>query len=356
MAKRDILKEAIVDAKAVKEVAIANAKAALEEAFTPQLKSMLSAKLEEMEKEDDLEEMSSPIMRHGMEGDTDREERETEYMRDDMMEGDDMSYEDDLDEEFSIEEILAELERDTLNEAEEEEEEEVEVETETETETEEDTEDEDTETTELEDMTDDELKDFIEDVISDMVAAGELEAGESFETEEGEVEIDMDMGVEDDEELGFEVEDDEEEVEIMETTIRNKNIAIGKTNKSLREAKAKIRDLEKANKILSESNKEIQLLNAKLLYTNKIFKAKNLTENEKVKVLGAFDKASTIKESKLVFETLSEGLKAKKINKRPIKESLGRASKVTGNFNRTKKPIIATDPMVERFQKLAGLN
>jgi len=355
MAKRDILKEAIADAKAVKEVAIANAKAALEEAFTPQLKSMLSAKLEEMEKEDDLDEMSNPIMRHGMEGDTDPEERETEYMRDDMMEGDDMSYEDDLDEEFSIEEILAELERDTLNEAEEEEEEEVEVETETETE--EDTEDDDTETTELEDMTDDELKDFIEDVISDMVAAGELEAGESFETEEGEVDIDMDMDVEveDDEELGFEVEDDEEEVEVMEAKIRNKNIAIGKTNKSLREAKAKIRDLEKANRILSESNKEIQLLNAKLLYTNKIFKAKNLTESEKVKVLGAFDNASTIKESKLVFETLSEGLKAKKLHKRPIKESLGRASKVTGNFNRTKKPIIATDPMVERFQQLAGL-
>ena len=52
MAKRDILKEAIADAKTVKETAIANAKAALEEAFTPQLKSMLATKLEEMDKED----------------------------------------------------------------------------------------------------------------------------------------------------------------------------------------------------------------------------------------------------------------------------------------------------------------
>ena len=344
MAKRDILKEAIADAKAVKEVAIANAKVALEEAFTPQLKSMLSAKLEEMENE----EMSNPIMRHGMEGDTDREERETEYMRDDMI---------DDEEDFNIDEILAELERDTLNEADDEEEEEVETETETETEEEEDTEDDETGTTELEDMTDGELKDFIEDVIADMVASGELEAGESFETEEGEEEIDMEMD-NDDEEIGFEIEDDEEEVEVMESPIyeRRKSKAVDKTIKELREAKAKLRTLEKANRILSESNKEIQLLNAKLLYTNKIFKAKNLTENEKVKVLGAFDKASTIKESKLVFETLSEGLKAKKLNKRPIKESLGRASKVTGNFNRTKKPIIATDPMVERFQKLAGLN
>jgi hypothetical protein len=50
---RAMLKEAIADAKAVKETAIANAKAALEEAFTPQLKSMLSMKLQEMDLEED---------------------------------------------------------------------------------------------------------------------------------------------------------------------------------------------------------------------------------------------------------------------------------------------------------------
>ena len=53
----DLLKEAIADAKAVRETALANAKMALEEAFTPQLKSMLSAKLKEDEFEDE-EEMS----------------------------------------------------------------------------------------------------------------------------------------------------------------------------------------------------------------------------------------------------------------------------------------------------------
>jgi hypothetical protein len=57
----------------------------------------------------------------------------------------------------------------------------------------------------------------------------------------------------------------------------------------------------------------------------------------------------------LVYETLSEGLKSKKSHKQPIKESLGRASRATGNFNRTKKPIIEANPMVDRFQKLAGL-
>ena len=49
MANRDLLKEAIADAKAVKETAIANAKAALEESFTPHLQDILSKKIQEME-------------------------------------------------------------------------------------------------------------------------------------------------------------------------------------------------------------------------------------------------------------------------------------------------------------------
>ena len=52
----NLLKEAIADAKTVRETAIANAKMALEEAFTPHLKSMLSAKLAEDEVEEGLED------------------------------------------------------------------------------------------------------------------------------------------------------------------------------------------------------------------------------------------------------------------------------------------------------------
>ena len=55
MTSRDVLKEAIAEAKAVKQAAIENAKAALNESFTPHLKSMLAAKLEEMEKVEDVE-------------------------------------------------------------------------------------------------------------------------------------------------------------------------------------------------------------------------------------------------------------------------------------------------------------
>ena len=65
---------------------------------------------------------------------------------------------------------------------------------------------------------------------------------------------------------------------------------------------------------------EVNLLNAKLLYTNKIFKAKNLTESEKIKVLNTFDKAETVKEVKLVFETLTESFRPT-AKKSAIKES-----------------------------------
>ena len=344
MAKRDILKEAIADAKAVKEVAIANAKAALEEAFTPKLKSMLAAKIAEMD-----ENEGSPVNEYdadfvefckknpqdptcpGSPWNEGKEEQASEPL------------EPNSDEELDLDEILAELEQDTLNEAEEvEAEEEVEVEDETETEE---------EGVELEDMTDEDLKLFIEDVIADMIAAGELEAGESVETEEDE---EIDIEVVDDEEVEVE---DSEEVEVAEA---NKSIGdiirltteSKKYRRAIRKSKYELKEAYATIKSLRSSLNEVNLLNAKLLYTNKIFKAKSLTENEKIKVLGAFDKATTVKETKLVFSTLSEGLNNKK---KQIRESLGSASKSTGNFTKNKKPIIEANPMVERFQKLAGL-
>jgi hypothetical protein len=105
------------------------------------------------------------------------------------------------------------------------------------------------------------------------------------------------------------------------------------------------------NVLKSELN-EINLLNSKLLYTNKIFKAKNLTEAQKVKVLTAFDKAETVKEVKLVFETLQESLE--KANKKElVRENKGFASKAIGIS--PKQPVVETNDMVNRFKKLAGL-
>jgi len=120
MANRDLLKEAIADAKSVKEAAIANAKAALEEAFTPYLKEKFTAKLAEMEAEEmdeakeemdenygkeEMEEMSNPVMRKGLKGD-DTEEKRTEKMREEKEEMDEMDLDEllaELDEELSEE-------------------------------------------------------------------------------------------------------------------------------------------------------------------------------------------------------------------------------------------------------------
>ena len=106
------------------------------------------------------------------------------------------------------------------------------------------------------------------------------------------------------------------------------------------------------NKLRRDIN-EVNLLNSKLLYTNKIFRNKNLTESQKVKVLNSFDKAETVKEVKLVFESLSTAFVAKKSN---IKESMGFASKPTGKAPINESaPVVQEDAMVARFKKLAGL-
>ena len=115
-------------------------------------------------------------------------------------------------------------------------------------------------------------------------------------------------------------------------------------------------ELEEAHTVIntlrSELN-EINLLNAKLLYTNKIFKAKTLNEEQKVKVLSSFDKATTVKEVKLVYSTLNEGLKVKNA---PIRENLGRASKATNTpVVNTKQPIVESNAVFDRMRKLAGL-
>jgi hypothetical protein len=307
---RDLLKEAIADAKTVKETAIANAKAALEEAFTPYLKEKLSMKINEMD------EMDEEEMDKGM-------------------------YEEESDKEVTLDELLAELEEgemeENLFEAEEEEEKEEEE-------------------MSIEDMDENDLKSFIEDVIKDMVSAGELEAGHEGENEE-----------EEEEEMELEPEEGEgeEDEEVNLDELLNEEDDMSESNVDLDELLAELEgdeELEESNEELEEAMatiatlrkdlNEINLLNAKLLYTNKIFRNKSLTESQKIKVLTAFDKATTKKEVELVYETLNEGLKVSTITKSPIKESLSSASKALGSAK--SKPIIENDAFA-RMRELAGL-
>ena len=296
---RDLLREAIADAKAVKETAIANAKAALTESFTPFLKEKLSQKISEME-----------------EGYIDEEVYENAEENNEGLD------------EISLDELLAELEENNPDEMEEN--------------LYEAKKDEKDEEMSLEDMSEDDLKSFIEDVIKDMVANNELEAG----NEEGAEEMDEPTDEEPTDEPADETAD-EEEVDLEE-------LLAEMNAEEPKEEDTKEEELEEAYGVIkhlkSELN-EINLLNAKLLYTNKIFRSKSLTESQKIRVLTAFDKAKTKKEAQLVYETLTEGLKVS-ITKTSIKESLGSASKSLGSA--IKKPIIENDAFA-RMRELAGL-
>ena len=379
MANNDLLKEAIADAKAVKETAIANAKLALEEAFTPHLKSMLSAKLEEMDKED-VDEGYGKYE----EDDVKAEMESKDEMKEEKEDMDEAKKE--LDE-INLDELLAELELDEDKRTDAEQEgykdgfedakddiekelksmkvseevsEEITEDARTDAEEEgykdgmkdekEDMEDDmDDEEIDLEDMSEDDLKGFIEDVIKDLVADGTIEAGEDFEEEDIEDVVD----VEDVEDVDVDVEIDEaKDMDKGEKGVGNEDG--DKDDSKIEKETEKMRFKEALDEIeaLKVELQEVNLLNAKLLYTNKVFKSKNLTEDKKVRVLKAFDKASTVKEAKVIFETLNEGLVSKTESKaRPQ----GSASKATGTITEAKKTIIESNDVYNRMRKLAGL-
>ena len=410
---RDLLKEAIADAKAVKETAIANAKLALEEAFTPHLKSMLAAKLEEMdkdedvkeEKEDKVEEMDAPSFerKNSPAGDSLKDLAPKKVGQSTVQEE-----KEEVDEEIDLDELLAELEdskdlseekdsKEEVKEAKDEDDkmeeakkaddkEEVKEDARTDAEEEgyldgmkdekEDMEDKmEDEEIDLEDMSEDDLKGFIEDVIKDMVADGEIEPGDEFVEDEVEVEDVEDVEVEDDVDVDVEISEEKDEMdesekvdeakeEIDERKSRVKgekgpgNEDGDKDDTKIEKETEKMRFKEAMDEIqeLKKELQEVNLLNAKLLYTNKIFKAKNLTESKKVKVLKAFDNAKDVNQAKTIFETLQTGLVDKSINE---SRNLGSASKASGleptATSNTKQPIIESNDVYNRMRKLAGL-
>ena len=374
MATSDMLRQAIADAKIIKETAIANAKNALEEAFTPKLKELLSEKIEEMDMEEEMEEgMHYEEETHEEkhheekemhEGEKEMHEGEKEMHEGDMEEGEDM-HEGEMSEE-DLEEMLKEMEKEMhegdmeegedmhegdmeegedmheekemhegdmeegedMHEKEEMHEEEKAHEAKDEMHEEEkahEGKDEMHEEEMHEEVSDEDLMDLIKDVVKSMADAGELEGVEvEFNDEEGE------------EEPEAEVEAEEETEELAE--MRKENA-----------------ELKEAVEFLTTQLNEINVLNAKLLYVNKIFKAKNLSESRKVKLLSQFDGASSIKEVKLVYNTVVANLaeETKVTKKSSLKEGVGRASKPSGVSSR--KPIVNVDPTVSRFQKLAGI-
>jgi hypothetical protein len=372
MANRDLFADAIADAKAVRETAIANAKAALEEAFTPHLKDMLAQKINEMDETTDEVEVVSEESRKER-AKVDKYEYEKGKLKGqnkfDKEVSTKINEKEEMDEELNLDELLAELEgldENARTDAEEEgyldgmkdEKEDLSEESEAERadvdkfEYEKGKEaGEDDDEINLDDMSEEELKAMIEDVIEDMVSSGDLEAGGDaveFVDDEEEIEdVDVTVDVTDTEEIELEenARTDAEEEGYLDGKADEKK----KLEKDLKEAKNAIQHLK------FELN-EINLLNSKLLYTNKVFKAKNLTENQKIKVLKAFDRAETVKEAKSIYTTLNENLATKNV-KSNIREAMGAASKPAGVAPKRSlnENIISEDAMVSRFKKLAGI-
>ena len=384
---KELLKEAIADAKAVREVALQNAKMALEEAFDSKIKNMLSAKLaEELEEDVELEETY-------MEDEKDEDMKEMSYMEDekdeDMKEGsydedadEDMKEEFDLeeDEEINLDELMAELEEMSYDEDADEDMKEGKK----------DEADED-----MKEGKDDEKDEDMKEgeqldemvglgVVASIAAAaggieallkkgreGKLESGSKMEklykalegAASGAGAARRSEGIEDlDENIDIDALIAEIESEIEEGKKKDDDdMKEGKKkdDDDMKEGKKKAeKDLEEALATvasLKETISEMNLLNSKLLYCNKLFRANALTEAQKVKVIDALDKSTTTGEAKLVFETLQESFNFTGVEKRAIKEGLGRASKAAGTAP-NKVITESVDETVSRFQKLANIN
>ena len=337
----DLLKEAIADAKAVRETALQNAKMALEEAFTPHLKSMLSAKLAEEDEDED----ENPF--------ADKEEDEEESAEEGMH---DSPRREDDDEEMEVDETSDESPR-----REEDDEEEVDESTIIEIDgvkyapivSEDEHEDEDEE-----DMDESEELD-LESVIKEL------------EEELNETESDDEDSV-NEEEVVTEAEHDDEDEDKDEVDEQSTSSGIGsgtsvkqpsagdeedpgkgKVHESVEAIQSELKEYKEAVTFLRDKLHEVNILNAKLLYTNRLFKEFALSNNQKMKIVETFDRAQTTREIKLVYSTLAESYNDNGSSKKnEIKEF---ASKKAGTTAPKTKIISEENQVADRFKKLAGI-
>ena len=384
MANSKLLKEAIADAKAVRETAIANAKIALEEEFTQKLQSILSKKLQsemEMDDEEDMEEVAEEVESSdiGKGGEPKYDEAHTEL--DPETEKETAAPGEELDAVEKVDDLKEEEDKEDMEEAyhegdDEESMEEVsekEVKEETEVNEEEDSE----EVDEMahgddEDEVDEELN--LEDIIKELESELSEEEGEedeeveegyseeeeekkdeayhegddeeSMEEEESE-EDDMDEDIDLDEilkEMGYgdvsEEESEEEEVE--------ESNQVEELTKELEEAYATVKELK-------GTINEVNLLNAKLLYANKLFRSYAMNNDQKSKVVETLDRTKSVREVKLGFATLAESMKFGGETKRKVRVTEGIASKPQASTAPKKEIISESNEIANRFKKLANI-
>ena len=404
----DILKEAIADAKAVRETALANAKMALEEAFTPQLKNMLSAKLKEDEftdeepivaPEEDEElgmdmgaevPVEEPVVAPeetddmGMDMAAEVPAEEGDYMEDDMMGAEEVPVEEPvIAPEIPAEEAEIDIEDDNLDlesiirelEAELGDEEEVPV---AEQDDAYDQKADSTDSSHLAEQDDaydeNDPGEKAEHVGGSMDGVPALKKEQAGEDEE--IEVDESLFIEQDEEgnpidTGDELEENND-VSSGIGTGDNKNPATYANKASTEDPgnstdvedmdgvaalKKENREYKAAVHFLKDKLHEVNILNAKLLFTNKLFKEFALNNNQKLKVVETFDRTQSTREIKLVYSTLAEQFSdnGSIYRKKSINESASSSIGSTKPSVKSRKVITEESSVANRFKKLAGI-
>ena len=416
MANSKLLKEAIADAKAVKETALANAKIALEEAFTPRLQSILSQKMraEAEAQDDEVEKVDEELKSDGIGSKSDAgypetpgatpsydaitdlsvgvkkdsgkpEQAGTDYKKvadiseeENPFAQDDAMASDDKDAEIAeLKARLAELEGENGEETEEnpfaaaEGEDEMGMDDMSmDSEMGDDSMDMGSDDEESEDDMD------LEAIIRELEASinGEEET-EEVPSEEGSMYENLADGSEAGTDKGEtpkvvvtneaeedDKEDDEKVVDLEEILREMEADMKGDDKEKVDEAEEeeKEKELNEAYKVIKSLQKtinEVNLLNAKLLFANKLFRAHNMTNEQKVKVIETLDRTNSVREVKLVYSTLAENFKysSNKSTKKSISEGI--ASKVTKSTKpaQAKQVIAENTDFSDRFKKLAGI-
>ena len=351
-----LLKDAIADAKAVRETALAQAKLALEEAFAPKLQSMLSNKIkEEMDdtmKSDQEDESMRMKELAGLYNEEDDDMPADDDMGDDM--GDEMGDDESGDDlEFSIDGQDYEIE--PMGGEDEEGEEDFGDEGD-DLEGDEDL-DEILRQLEEEEMDDDEKMMEGSDESMPFTDRNKENYGQGDEVDE---EINLDELIQalregDDEEMEKEKMDEGEEDDYSKAPDQAMDTAKGShgnvvsERKKMKKMEEELNEAYSAVKFLREKLSEVNLLNAKLLYVNKLFRKNGLSESQKVKIIETFDRAKNVRETKLIYATLAESFNAPAKTRKPVVENFASAP--------VKKTKVITEgnEQMNRFKTLAGI-
>jgi hypothetical protein len=327
---KQILEEAIAEATSIRNITIQNAKEAIEESLTPHLKTMLTAKLQEMDKEEN-ENVEEAIE----EGIDDIESP----MHEEEVPGEEVPGEEVPGEEVSGEELEAGEDSEAGEDLE------------------------DGEELDIEEMDLADLKNLVRDLISQEITDQGVEAGE--EELEGGLDTETiptdDLSAEDEEIPGEEEISLEQALNVLSEDDYDIEETVESVKDELMETQKELEEANNAVKEISQKLQETNLLNAKLLYVSRVLKRTNLTESQKVHVVASFERAKNVREVKLIYGTIQEGIGTSNKSSRVVKEEKARrntsfASKVIAGTRKPEAPVIVeTSNAIKRMQRLAGI-